>query len=198
MSASQRLQLPLTRPLRGVRAHAVPATAAPVSARATQLLQLREQAEKQAEQRDARRRVFAALDEALRTLPAVVTVRLDEIAAMVGELALAVAGEVIGAALAQGMVDPTPIVARCLRDATDGSVQTPLQVYLSPGDHALVQASIGEDPDLARRAAAVTFTADHTLASGAVRVESGAGRLLYDPVEVFGRVAAEIRKGCGS
>jgi flagellar biosynthesis/type III secretory pathway protein FliH len=189
------MRVSLHAPLVGVRLHPAEEAAA-AAPEAAWLIELGARERARAERDAALAAVLDTLTEAAQAVPAMVGARLDALAAEVAELALAVAGEIVAVARERGLVDPVPIVARCLREAIDGSARAALHVYLSPDDHAAVLGAIGEDPDLQRRAAGVTFTPDPALERGTVRAESGAGRLVWDPSEVFARIAGEIRKGC--
>ncbi len=166
----------------------------PESPRARTLLDL----EARRQQREADlaqlRDVLAAARKQLTELPQVVGARVDELAGVAVELGLAIAREVIGAALDQHFVDPTPTVARCLRDCVHGSSDADLVIRLNPEDVAGVKTKIAESPELAREAAAAQFVADASVPSGGVRAETGAGRLHYDPREVLERICEEVRR----
>ena len=135
-----------------------------------------------------------AAESALRDLPAQVDGRLEQVARISVELGLAIAREIVGAALDKGFVDPTPTVVRCLRDCVHGSSKADLVVRLNPQDLAGVQERLADHPELQAEIAQARFVADATVARGGVRAETGAGRLLYDPKDALARVCDEVRR----
>jgi len=127
-------------------------------------------------------------------VPEVINNRLDEIAGISVELGLAIAREIVGAAIDDGKMDPTPIVARCLRDCVHGSDRGDLVIRLNPEDLAGVKTRLAEMTELDEEIAAARFEADATVPSGGVRAETGAGRLRYNPREVLERICDEVRR----
>ena len=154
---------------------------------------------------EARNRQIEADEQALRELvqtikaqvdgvPEAVRMRLDEIAGIAVELGLAVAREIVGAALDKGQVDPTATVKRCLADCVHGSDRADLVVRLHPEDVAAVQTRLAAMPEIADELDRATITADASVNRGGVRAETGAGRLHYDPNEVLARICDEVRR----
>jgi hypothetical protein len=180
-----------------LRVHALdgarPAAPAP-GGRTAALLELKHRAERDAAERQAAERAALAVERALGQLPALVDARLAEVARHVTELALAVAGEVLGAGLAQGLLDPAAAVARCLAEAVQMPGETRLTIRLSAEDLPLVLAALEHDPRLRERTRGAHIVPDRALARGAVELDTGAGRLRYEPREVFQRMAAAVRK----
>lgn len=197
-----RIALPLREPLRSVRVHranrATGAAAAAPTDVATRLLGHREREARVTADREATlvaaKSVASTLVAALSTVDRTVATRLDEVAALATEIGLAVAREIVGAALDAGLVDPSPFVARCLRDCVQDGGTTRVVVHLAPADLSTVLTGIEADADLAASLSRVDFQADRRAARGTVRVETAAGRLAYDPHEVLARIASEVRK----
>jgi hypothetical protein len=104
----------------------------------------------------------------------------------------------VGAALDKGLVDPTPVVLRCLRDCVHGAGKADLVVRLNPQDLAAVQERLRDNAELRQEIADARFVADPVVPRGGVRAETGAGRLLYDPQEVLARICAEVRREVSS
>jgi len=188
-------KLPVPVPIVGLRLHA--RTVAPGSPHAEKVawllsLQVREQ-QRQADA--ASLQTFAnGAKQAIAALPKAVGDRLDEVAAIAVELGLAVAREIVGNALDRGFVDPTPTVARCLRDCVHGSNRTDLVIRLHPADLELVQRQLALMTELRDEVAGSRFVADPSVGRGAVRAETDAGRLRYDPREALERIATEVRR----
>lgn len=177
----------------GLRMHPRrPAPGAPDVAKQLLDLKVREQARLAAEA--ALRDLCQTAGAALRDLPAQVDGRLEQVARISVELGLAIAREIVGAALDKGFVDPTPTVVRCLRDCVHGSSKADLVVRLNPQDLAGVQQRLADHPELQAEIAQARFVADATVARGGVRAETGAGRLLYDPKDALARVCDEVRR----
>lgn len=172
---------------------------APADAAARALLDLQERQRQRDTDLQALRELVRAARVQVEALPGAVQERLDEVAGIAVELGLAIAGEIVGAALAQGRVDPTPTVARCLADCVHGTDRTDLVVRLHPADLAVVEARLHElsvrDPaGFGEDVAAAKFVADPGVPRGGVRAETGAGRLSYDPRDVLERICAEVRR----
>lgn len=187
--------IPVSQRLVGLRMHRRTGPGgAPEAPRARQLLDL--EARNQQRERDLEqlRGVLAQTQQQLQAVPGVVNERLDEVAGIAVELGLSIARELVGAALDQHLVDPTPTVARCLRDCVHGSSQQDLVVKLNPDDLANVKTRIAELPELAREAGDAQLVADPSVPSGGVRAETGAGRLHYDLREVLERICDEVRR----
>ena len=191
--------VPFATPLVGIRLHSRRASGgAPQSGRAAQLLDLKERETQRAAVAKALLELARAGKRTVDAVPQQVGQRLDEVAAIAVELGLALAREIVGAALDQGTVDPTPTVVRCLRDCVHGSQKADLVVRLHPHDLAAVQTALATMPEIQDEVAAARFVADPGVARGGVRAETGAGRLLYDPREVLERICAEVRREAAS
>lgn len=184
----------LDAPIRGVRLLSRAAVAdAPTRAKVEWLVQLGDrQARREAETKSLQI-AAQSIQRTLQTVNANVTTRLDEIAALVVDLSLAVAREIVGDALDRGQVDPTATVLHCLRDCVHGSGGADLSISLHPDDLALVLGKLADRTELRSAVAAAKIVPDPSLARGAVRAETGAGRLRYDPREAFERLAEAVR-----
>jgi flagellar biosynthesis/type III secretory pathway protein FliH len=164
-------------------AHVMPA---PPAAR---LLELRDAAADEDALREAVAACCAATERALGELRATVEARLHAVASMSAELGLAVAQEIVGAAIAQGTFDIAAAVRRCLQEATVANDRAVLRVRLAPQDYARARAAFA-----AHDLASAQFAADPSLAPGTARVETDAGAWTYDPAEVLRRMSDEVRK----
>ena len=187
--------VPVTKRLVGLRLHNRRGPGGvPESPRARMLLDLEAANLRREADKQVMRDVLQEVRQQVADLPGVVNARLDEVAGIAVELGLAVAREIVGSALDRNAVDPTETVARCLRDCVHGSRNNDLVVRLNPADLANVKTRIAEMPDLVVEAADAQFVADASVPSGAVRAETGAGRLHYDPREVLERICEEVRR----
>ena len=184
----------LDAPMRSVRLQSRAATTDAASqAKVEWLVQLGDRQARRDAETKALQVTVQAIQRTLQAMNATVASRLDEIAALVVDLGLAGAREIVGNALARGQVDPTPTVIHCLRDCVHGTSGADLSIALNPDDLASVLAKLAERVDLQREVAAAEIVADPALARGAVRAETGTGRLRYDPRETFERIAAAVR-----
>lgn len=184
----------LEQPIRGVRVLSRSANAdAATRGKVKWLVSLGEQKARREAELKALQATAQAVQRAMQQSQASVTQRVDELAALVVELGLSVAREIVGAALDRGDVDPMPTVVHCLRDCVHGSDDEDLVVKLHPDDLALVSERLRTMPDLADAVAKAKFVADATLGRGEVRASTDAGKLRYDPRETFERVAAAVR-----
>ena len=183
-------------PVRGLRVHRTPEHGAVREGheRAVWLLQLREVAVQRLHRHEALTCCLSAVRSALENLPVQVAETLEKVTSAAVEIGLTVAREMIGEALDRGLVDPTPIVRRCLDDAVVGLTDARIMVHLHPEDLSLVISQLDKDPATNADAAQCDFTPDPTLARGAVRVDTAAGRLVYDQREVLERIAGEMRR----
>lgn len=191
MSDRLRIRLP-TAPSR-LRLHGAPASG-PGSPGAVELRQLQAHAAAQDASRAAVQALIAQMRAATEQLATVVESRLGEIGAQAAEFGLAVAREVIGAALGEGTSALAPVVGRCLRQCAREGERAALVVRLSPADLGPVLSAIEAEPALRESSQHARFVADPAIARGGVQVETGAGRLSYDPREVFERIAAAVRQ----
>ena len=187
--------VPVTSRLVGLRLHNRRGPGGvPESPKARQLLDLESQNMRREADAQVLRDLLAEARNQVAAIPGAVQARLEEIAGITVELGLAIAREIVGEALDQGMVDPTPTVARCLADCVHGSDRGDLVVKLNPEDVANVQTRLAQMPELGEEVAAARFVADPTVPTGGVRAETGAGRLRYDPREVLERICDEVRR----
>ncbi|MEC7584282.1 MAG: FliH/SctL family protein [Planctomycetota bacterium] len=157
------------------------------------LVQLGEERKRREVEKQFVTQAAQSIQQGVAGLTATVNERLDQVAGLAVELGLQLARELVGDALDKGLVDPTPTVVRCLRDAVQGSTDDGLTVYLHPDDLGVVLARLGDVPGLTSLVASTDFQADSSLQRGAVRAETGSGRLRYDPDEVFARMADAVR-----
>lgn len=195
MSVRSHTRLPLGEAPVGLRLYPRnPAAGSPAAERVRYLVDLRERAEHEEAVRQAAVACLEKIAAAVDPVPGQIHQRLEEIAGMATELGLAVAREVVGTALDRGHVDPTDVVHRCLLEATRGADGADLTVHLSPDDLGPVITRLEGIPELAGRLQQADFAADPALGPGCVRVESNAGRLSYDPLEVLGRVSDAVRQ----
>lgn len=190
----------LRRPLRRVRVHAISqAESQPASPRATWLLDLRVQAERETQERarvtQAVEQCTAGIQRALGELPGLVQAQMAEVAGLASELGLALAREVVGEIVDREIADPVDSVQRCLEGITQGSETATVRVFLPAQDVAEVSTRFAEDASLSSRVTGVEFVVDDALEHGSARVETSTGRASYDPMETIDRVCAEVRKG---
>ena len=173
---TQKMKLSLTRPLKGLRPHRVPVEGAESPGEdAKWIFALRERAGKEARRHADVQTCLEGIDRAVDSITAEVDRRLDDVAALATELGLALAREILGAALEKGLADPTPTVSRCLRDlavGTDGEIA----VFLSPDDLDLVLDELDKQADPRERGARARLAVDAELDRGSVRSETAAGR----------------------
>ena len=109
-------------------------------------------------------------------------------------MGLAVAREVVGAAVEQGQADTTAVVMRCLDQAIGGAESSRMRIQLSPDDLGTMLKHLDEHPDVRERIGDVEFAPDASMPRGHVRVDSDSGRLVYDPQEVLARISEEVRR----
>lgn len=186
----------MTLPVRGLRVRTMPADETHVDAdpQTLALLQLRELQVQRVLRHEELMRCLGEIREALGQVPQRVQDNLEQIAALTTEIGLTVAGEVVGEALARGLVDPTPIVKRCLDGAVVGLTDPQVEVALNPEDLPLVVDELDNDAELQGRIPSVTFAPNPGLPRGAVQVQTAAGRSTYQPAEVLERIATELRQ----
>ncbi len=191
---TQQLKLSMNRPLVGLRAR-------PTAARDPEspgdpgewIFRMRDHLRLEVERREAFQNCLEGIDRAVDSIARTVNSRLDDVAALVTELGIALAREVLGTAIEQGLADPTATVARCLRDAV-GAADSATEVFLAPDDLRGVLDRLQTQPDLQKHVERARFTADPDLERGAVRIENEAGRLLYEPREVLQRISDAVRR----
>ncbi len=192
-------KIALLEPIRGIRLLTRASTVDPRgAATARWLVQLGEAHERRAAETRSLQTTAQAVQRALQQLNATVGTRIDQIAEMVVDLGIAVAREIVGDALEQGRVDPTATVVHCLRDCVHGADGADLSIHLHPDDLAPVMSRLAAMPELRKEVAQSRILPDAALARGAVRAETGAGRLRYDPREVFERVASAVRSAAAA
>lgn len=199
MTGASETATPAVRQLVGVRLHGrSPGAGAPGAKAVAWLYSLQQRQAQRQREREALVAMAGALGKTLAELPQQVGARLDEVAGVAVELGLAVAREIVGDAIRRGAYDPTPTVARCLRDCVHGSRRDDLVVRLHPDDLETVRSRLAELPDLAEEFDQARFVADGRVPRGAVRADTETGRLHYDPREVLERICEEVRREVGS
>lgn len=193
------VKLSFSRPLRGLRPHGAPPVpdAERTSGPGEWLFNLRERALAETRRHAAFQTCLEGIDRAVDAMVATVERRIEEMGAQVTELGLALASEVLGAALEQGLADPTPTVIRCLRESVFREGDGEVEVYLAPDDLGPVLDRLDTHPELRERVARVRFSIDPQLERGSVRMETAYGRLVYDPAEVLQRICDEVRRELG-
>lgn len=191
---TERSAIALETPLRSVRVLSRSANADEATrGKVKWLVSLGEQKARRDAEIKALQATAQAVQRALQQSQATVAQRAEELAALVVELGLAVAREIVGEAIERGATDPTPTVVHCIRDCVHGANDDDLVVRLHPDDMALVTQRLAAMPDLAEATSKAKFVADATLGRGEVRASTEAGKLRYDPRETFERVAAAVR-----
>jgi flagellar biosynthesis/type III secretory pathway protein FliH len=186
--------VPLHRPLRELRLRTLPAPGqAATDPRAAWLLGLPDVAAREARREAELAATLAALRAELARVPAQIEANLAQAAGLATEIGLAVAEEVLCAALDRGTIDLTPTVRRCLEEATVGLTDAQIELRLHPEDLSHVMAELGRDPALREQIARARFIPDLSMPRAAVRIDTGAGRLRYDQREVLARIAREVR-----
>lgn len=139
---------------------------------------------------------LASVETALGQIAVQIDARLDQLQALVIELGLGVAEEVVGAAVDTGRADVTAAVRRCLDDLVIGPGDAQVVVRLHPEDLAEVLPWI-EDEVRARVAVRggpqLSFEPDAGLWRGSARVDTDAGQLRYQVDEVLAAMAQAIR-----
>jgi flagellar biosynthesis/type III secretory pathway protein FliH len=188
-------RLPVQSAIKGLRLHSrQPAAGTPEAGRVTVLLDLGARQAEQDEQLRTAMQFVASMQKAIDALPGTVGARLDEVAALAVELGLAVAREIVGAAIDAGFADPTPTVARCLRDCVHGADRGEITVRMHPDDVEPVRSRLVTMGELDEAVARSRFVADRSVPRGGVTAETDAGRLRYDPRQALERVADEVRR----
>jgi flagellar biosynthesis/type III secretory pathway protein FliH len=157
------------------------------------VLRLRALQERDADRKRLQQQTSALLQRitgAIQGVEAQVAHNLDEVSSIAVELGLALAREVVGEAIDRGLVDPTPIVRRCLEQAVVAPRgQGPaLRLQMHPEDLELwaSQAEASEQQDVA-------VEVGPGLSRGEVVITTGVGQLHYDPREVCDRLCEAVR-----
>ena len=194
----QNLTLAFDRPVRSIAIPRVGTAAQDHSAAAERLAGVRERMQRE----DATQRALAdtvgELRRALNQVSARVDENLQSVTALATELGLAIAKEVVGEGVADGLLDPSSVVLRCLRDGVLGGSRPDIRIELCPEDLNMVVSALGSHPDLASEMGQLEFVANPALGRSCVEVTTESGRLSYDPEEVLRRICDEVRKeACG-
>ena len=196
---TQIARVPLGEPLRKVRIHMKrDAERDGPSPKLIWLLNLLRHQEQQDAQHEAILSAIQSIQRALAELPNQVSQKLEEVSALAIELGLTIGREILGKAVDLGHFDPSEIVRRCLATLVDASERSALAVAMHPMDLSLVMNALESEADLRASAAECTFHVDESLQRGSVRIATAAGALLYDPREVYERIAHEIRRGASA
>ena len=188
------LRIALPGRVRSLRLHAPRGERAPHQPRLQQLSGLVQKAQQDATDREALRSCIEDIEHQLEGIPRQVAENLEQVSVLATEIGLAVAREIVGSALDQGLVDVTAVVMRCLDHALGGAQTGQVRVQLSPDDLSTVIQSLDEHPDMRERMQQVELLPDASVQRGHVRVETNAGRLSYDPQEVLARISDEVRR----
>ena len=188
------LRIALPRRVRALRLHAIRDQRASHHPRRQQLSGLVQKAQQDATAREALLSCIGNIERQLESIPRQVAENLEQVSALATEIGLAVAREVVGSALDQGLVDTAALVMRCLDHAVGGAGTGQLRIQLSPDDLSTVIQSLDEHPDMRERMQQAELVPDPSVERGHVRVETNAGRLFYDPQEVLGRISDELRR----
>ena len=188
------LQVPMARPLRGLRVHAVVSEEdRERSPRSFWLLSLREAAVRDAMRHTEVMTTLDSFQDAVAQLPGMVRQNLEGVSALATELGLAVAREIVGEAIHRGAIDPSSTVLRCLEDMTTNLSGEDIEVRTHPEDLSQVLAEVDRDSALKAKLEHSRFLPDPGLARGAVRIHTRIGSLTYDHREVLTRVSNEVR-----
>ena len=188
------LRIALPRRVRALRLHAIRDQRASHHPRRQQLSGLVQKAQQDATAREALLSCIGNIERQLESIPKQVAENLEQVSALATEIGLAVAREVVGSALDQGLVDTAALVMRCLDHAVGGAGTGQLRIQLSPDDLSTVIQSLDEHPDMRERMQQAELVPDPSVERGHVRVETNAGRLSYDPQEVLARISDELRR----
>lgn len=159
---------------------------------------VRERMQQESEQHAAIVAIADGVQRAFGQVEAMVQDNLRSVTAIATELGLAIAQQVVGTAVVEGLFDPSDIVERCLRDSVQGGQRAEMRVELSPEDLNPVLNQFESDLDLKSQVGEVDFVANPALDRGSVIVSSPSGQLMYDPLEVLQRMCDEVRNGVGS
>ena len=188
-------KVPFTKQVTGFRLHVAPNSSGPQeSPRPSWLLDVRDRMVEEAREQAELTRIVAAVESAIAGVPGAIAQNLEQVTALAVELGLAVAAEIVGDAIERELFDPTVVVERCLRQAIVGQDRPELRIELCPADLSLVIANLDRHPELRERVQQAEFVANPSLAPKSVDVSTATGRLVYDPMEVLGRVCDEIRR----
>jgi flagellar biosynthesis/type III secretory pathway protein FliH len=153
--------------------------------------------EKEASEDASRAAVVEAarsIQQAIAGIHADVATNLQSVAALSVEIGLAIAKEVVGDVVAEGLIDPSQVVLRCLRMVVRGSQTADVRIELNPEDLNLVVSHLGSDSDLVSEVGQMEFVANPALGRSCVKVSTDSGCLVYDPEEVLARICDEVRK----
>ncbi len=186
-------QIELERPLQGLRMHVIKA-GAPLEPQAALLFDLQAEAARKEEEQQAFMRCVAGIEAQLNSIPGTVAGQLQDVVSLATELGLALAREIVGDALDRGHLDPSETVINSLRSLVQDPNEGQVEIFVEPQDLSLVIERLGRVPELRAKIENASFTADPNLSRGSVRIETGNGRLLYDPIEALERVCEEVRK----
>lgn len=191
---SNTLQVPLSKPLVGLRLHTVlPEGQVAEDPTSQWLLSLRETAVQDAHRHAELMTTLDSLQDAIKGLPSLVRKNLAEVSQLSTEIGLAIAQEVLGDALERGSIDPMQTLDRCLSEASIGLDGVDLAIYMHPGDLSQVLNELESDPEMRERLGGAQLHADAGLQRSAVRIDTEVGRLSYDYREILLRVSKAVR-----
>ncbi len=130
------------------------------------------------------------LESAVGELPAIVSRRLDEVAALATEMGLTIAGEILNSRIEKGEFDLVPVITSALKAVVGGTQEALVTVFLNAADLGPVLGRLR--PEKQDKPSPFHFEVDPLLARGTVRIETDSGRLKYDPREVLARLRQDL------
>ena len=189
------VRLPLQRKLVSLKVHsAQPELSIGESPKTRWLFDLSALGERRESDRMVALQCLEAIREALAQTATQVEENLTSIASLAIELGLALAREIVGDAIDRELLNPAAIVLRTLESVTLSPGDASLSIFLSSTDFSTVVAELQRLPEFAEFAGQTEFVIDPNLGQGAVRIETGAGRLRYEPQEVLTILCEEVRR----
>ncbi|MHC5062357.1 MAG: FliH/SctL family protein [Planctomycetota bacterium] len=196
---SDTVRLKLRRPIKSLRGHsaAIESNSAADST-AFRLLNLESEAEKRDRDRQAAKACLDQISSELSKTGDIVLENLTAVTRLATELGLCLAREIVGEALDKGIVDPTATVLSTLQSMVLSAEDAGIRIAISAEDFSLVVASLQDLPEFAAFADRVEFSVDPTLPRAAVRIETGSGRLQYEPQEVLAKLCDEVRRSASA
>lgn len=139
----------------------------------------------------AMREATRGLRAAITQIPALVEERLDGLAALVLDMGLTIAEQVLDTRIERGDMKLVPILRRILAEAVEGGKAAKATVFVNAED--LGAFATGLRDDNAASAELLRFEVDDSLRRGCLRVETSAGTWHYDPREVVARLREELK-----
>ncbi len=140
--------------------------------------------------RDAVATLLCRVTQAIDGLDAAQSARLDEATAWITELALGLAGAVLGVELDAGRYDLIGAVQECLERAVVGARDEPIVIRVHPDDMPAVLGS----SDRLSAARELRFEEDSAIPKGSCRVETPAGSVLHEPARALEHLVEHVRE----